>query len=191
MDTREKKSDLRTLYRQSRKVFTDVQKSDADNIVFSSLTGQNIYKKSLTVGIYVSTPTEADTHRIIADALQRQKTVVVPKILQKPFLEFHKITSLADLKMGSFSILEPISGLEKVVLEAIELFIVPGVAFDKKGYRLGSGGGYTDWLFSHSKAYKIGVSYSFQVADSLPIEPYDMPIDMLITEKEIFIHKEA
>ncbi len=83
-----------------------------------------------------------------------------------------------------FGIGEP-TGPVYTDLEAIELIIVPGVAFDRKGNRMGRGRGFYDRLLKTTpKALKIGVAYDFQMLDSIPVEPFDVKMDRIITEQQ-------
>ena len=88
------------------------------------------------------------------------------------------------LELGSFHIEEP-TGEDVVDVNDIELMVIPAVAFDRKGNRLGRGKGFYDRLLSSSKATKIGVGYEFQLFDSIPSEPHDVAMDMVITQKTV------
>ncbi len=88
------------------------------------------------------------------------------------------------LELGSFHIEEP-TGDNVADVNDIELMIIPAVAFDRKGNRLGRGKGFYDRLLSSSRATKIGVGYEFQLFDSIPSEAHDVPMDMIITQKTV------
>ncbi|MDE6243728.1 MAG: 5-formyltetrahydrofolate cyclo-ligase, partial [Muribaculaceae bacterium] len=68
----------------------------------------------------------------------------------------------------------------------MELIVVPAVAYDRRGNRLGRGKGYYDRLLATTKASKIGVAYEFQVVDDIPAESHDVPVDIVITENGIY-----
>lgn len=84
------------------------------------------------------------------------------------------------LELGSFHIEEP-TGSDTVAPDEIELVIVPAVAYDRKGNRLGRGKGFYDRLLAETRATKIGVGYEFQLLDELPVEPHDVRMDIVIT----------
>ena len=88
--------------------------------------------------------------------------------------------------MGSFHIEEP-TGDDLIDPDKLELIVTPGVAFDSKGNRLGRGKGYYDRLPATTKATKIGVAYHFQIVDELPAEPHDVPMDIVITDRTVYI----
>lgn len=88
------------------------------------------------------------------------------------------------LELGSFQIEEP-TGNDLTDVDDIELMVIPAVAFDRKGNRLGRGKGFYDRLLKTSRATKIGVGYEFQLLDSIPCEPHDVAMDMVITQKTL------
>ncbi|GAB6188739.1 5-formyltetrahydrofolate cyclo-ligase [Marinitoga arctica] len=111
-----------------------------------------------------------------------EKDILFPKICGKN-MYFVKINSIMDFKKGKFGIMEPIGEEFK---SDIDVFLIPGVAFDEKLYRLGYGGGYYDRYFSkHKKSFLIGVGFDFQILKELPIFDHDIKMDIIITEKRI------
>ena len=91
-----------------------------------------------------------------------------------------------ELKTGKFGIEEP-TGPEINNLSNIDLVIVPGMAFDMKGNRLGRGKGYYDKLLRKMRCYKIGVCYNFQLLENIPVEEHDFPMDMVISPMNIIM----
>lgn len=89
-----------------------------------------------------------------------------------------------DLKKGAYGILEP-SVVKTADEKDIDVILVPGLAFDRHGGRMGFGKGYYDRLLETSIAVKIGLCYDFQLFDTIPTESHDVPMDFIITEKEI------
>ena len=89
------------------------------------------------------------------------------------------------LHLGAFHIEEP-DGEDIIPVENIELIIVPGVAFSRKGARVGRGKGFYDRLLADSTAVKVGVAYDFQLVDDIDIEAHDVPVDIVITDKNIY-----
>ncbi len=128
---------------------------------------------------------EVDTIEAIKALLKQQKQVVVPKVEDNE-LRLYRIDSLDDLVPGSFDILEPKSNCQFVTLSDIDVFVVPGFAFDRMGYRLGWGKGYYDRLLASVTAPKIGLAYSLQILPRLDHATYDIPMDTVITEHETY-----
>ncbi len=138
-----------------------------------------------TVFCYISAHGEVDTYELIEELL-KTKTVTVPYCVDREGnMIASKITSLEDLKDGKFGIPEPVSPKE-FPKQKIDFVIVPGVAFDKDGYRLGYGKGYYDRFLKGISPYKLGVCQKDFFVEKLPHGEYDIKMDnVLITDKSL------
>jgi len=179
-----KKEELRQHFKQKRLSFVGEVKHRADREILSNLETLAVFCKADIIAFYVSLLSEVDT-RIIIQKYLKSKIIAVPKIEEKPHLGFYHLRAWSDLRLGKMGILEPVSRLEKIDLSAIQLIIVPGIAFDRKGYRLGFGEGYTDFLLAQIHSPKIGLAYEWQVVPTLPRGPLDQAVDIIITDKTI------
>ncbi len=152
------------------------------------------YKTAENMFIYLDFRNEVITSNIIVDALSRGKRVFVPAcIIETKQLATIEITSLDHLERNFYGILEVKQEHIKLVDRSIiDTAIVPGVAFDRKGNRLGFGAGYYDRYFSSlaKPIKKIALAYSFQLVDSIPSELHDVPMDIIVTENEVISCKE-
>lgn len=102
-------------------------------------------------------------------------------------MEFFEITGFSDLKPGYFGILEPREGCRRVCCPE-SVILVPGAAFSRDGKRLGRGGGFYDrFLEREPKHKKIAAAYEYQMIGTLPSEVHDVPVDMVVTEKQCYI----
>ena len=139
------------------------------------------------VHIYVSSiNNEVDTLGLIITMLDREKIVVVPRCSSEN-RELHNIhlKSLDELKQSRFGLMEPDFNVTSIIQpDRFNLIIVPVLAFDRSGARVGFGGGYYDRLLSHCSCAKVGVAYSFQEVDHVPVESHDERLDIIVTEKE-------
>ncbi len=146
------------------------------------------YQGANTIHTYVSAVNnEVHTLGLILLLLDEGKRVVVPRCTtERSRLQHICINSLDELKPSRFGLLEPehVPGNE-IRPEDLDLIIAPLLAFDRKGARLGFGGGYYDYLFGRGSCPKICLAYSFQEAQNIPIEPHDQNPDIVVTEKEI------
>ena len=142
------------------------------------------FKKRRNVMFYISFRSEVDTHQMVREAL-KEKNVSIPKLVGKN-IEPSLISDFDNLlESRNFGILEPME-LVKVNNKNIELVIVPGIVFDKRGHRIGSGLGYYDkFLKKIPKAFKIGLAFDFQIVENIPNEEHDVPVDVIVTEKQI------
>ncbi len=159
-------------------------KSQYDEAIYKKLINSTYYDNAKVIFVYVSFGYEVDTHRIINHALKDNKIVCVPKVLNRTEgMKAVKINSLEELKVSNFGVLEPESTINEVEPLDIDLLLIPGLAFDENGGRLGYGAGYYDKFLGEirTNANKIGLSYSFQLMEAVPIEEHDMPIEHIIT----------
>lgn len=132
---------------------------------------------------YASTPEELQLTELFAACLAEGKTLAIPLIVGKGVMQAVEVPSLDALEVGEFNILTVKRELRKIVDPAqIDCVIVPGLAFDVSGGRLGMGGGFYDrFLPLAVNAKKIALAYDFQFVDSLPIETHDAKIDAILT----------
>jgi len=133
---------------------------------------------------YVSKPYEVDTWKIISRSLEMGKKVAVPYVLREKKVMFPSlILDPKELVLGSYGIYQPHpDNLRQVDLSQIEIILVPGIAFDDKGNRLGHGQGYFDRFLKKvpQNTYTIGLAYEFQILKSLPISKEDVAVSTLI-----------
>lgn len=136
---------------------------------------------------YYSLPDEVNTHQLIDDLLADGKTVLLPTVIGEGLMEWHVYSSKSELKNGAFGIGESAgelySGFSKYTSpsEKQMIALVPGVAFDAAGRRLGRGKGYYDrFLATHPHIYKIGVCFDFQRVTEVPVDEQDVPVDEVI-----------
>jgi 5-formyltetrahydrofolate cyclo-ligase len=151
-----------------------------------SLLQQNAdYKKSTMVAAFTSIRGEIDTYLILEGILAAGKKLALPHVSKdKSQLRFYEVKNLNHLTPGEFGILCP-PPIHAVPMDAVDLMLVPGLAFDHQGFRLGFGKGYYDRILPHMRpdAVSIGLCYSFQVVDQVPAGTHDIPVKALLHEK--------
>ncbi|QKY69460.1 5-formyltetrahydrofolate cyclo-ligase [Lentibacillus sp. CBA3610] len=148
------------------------------------LVTSDIWKQSEVIGITVSHGMEWNTRSIIEKAWQEGKTVCVPKCWPRERqLDFRIIDYFNQLESVYYNLWEPKPDeTGKVMKNIIELLVVPGLLFDKNGYRIGFGGGYYDRFLIDFPNLKLSLAANRQIAEELPVEPFDIPVDEIITE---------
>lgn len=149
------------------------------NKICSRLTQTNTFQNAGCIALYYAMKDEVQTSSLIEE-WHLQKKIVLP-VISGEDIHFHRYAGNNNLKMGALGILEPVS-TQLVSPGDIDLFIVPGVAFDRKYNRLGRGKGYYDRFLSGIDKPTIGLCYDFQLLDHIPAEPHDKKMTMIITE---------
>lgn len=178
---------LRGLILNKRKRLSLKQKKQKDLRIWKKLLNFKLFRKAGKVLFYISKSSEVDTRKIIQESgFRLQKHIIAPKVAGRK-LKLFEITCFKDVGKGAFGILEPKKHCKKINPQDIDLAIVPGIAFDKKGHRIGYGKGYFDRLLRKMKCKKIGLAYDFQIVDKIPKTAYDIPVDFIITDKKIYV----
>lgn len=133
---------------------------------------------------YVSFGDETVTFDLIKQSLKTGKKVAVPRVIVDNFMNFYYIDSLKELKTGHFGILEPEENPVRKADGQDVLVILPGIAFDRKGNRIGYGKGFYDaYLNEHPEFHRIGLAFSDQCVEWIPADPHDIRVEAVITEK--------
>ncbi len=185
MGLAEDKKALRTRLRRKRREMPEDVRKPLDDAIFRNVIQSRWFCDADTLLLYVSCGGEADTVRIIEEALRLGKRVAVPKCGEHGAMEFFLITGMDSLVAGAYGILEP-TGTQKPDITPKTVCIVPAVAFTAKGERLGQGGGYYDrFLELHPQMQTIGICYSCMLLPELPCEAHDRRVDAVITESNV------
>jgi 5-formyltetrahydrofolate cyclo-ligase len=140
------------------------------------------------VALYAAKGTEVDTARIDAFARARGLRVVYPRIVDGGRrLDFHEV-EIESLVEGKFAIREPRADAPSVELAVIGAFIIPGLAFDRAGGRIGWGRGYYDATLTaaNPQALRIGLAFECQLVEAVARDPHDVPLHYVVTEAAVY-----
>ena len=175
------KKEIRRKIKAMRSMLLEAEKMSAADEVFEQLEKTAAFLLADRILMYHSLPDELSTHRFL-DKWHGRKSFYLPRVngVNLEILPYDE----SRLELGAFHIEEP-TGNNTVPAEDIELVIVPAVAYDRSGNRLGRGKGFYDRLLATTKATKVGVGYEFQIVDEIPAEPHDVKMDMVITQKTV------
>ncbi|PKM96009.1 MAG: 5-formyltetrahydrofolate cyclo-ligase [Firmicutes bacterium HGW-Firmicutes-1] len=155
--------------------------------IMSKFIQTDLYKNSDELFSYVGIKNEVDTLGMIEKALAEGKRIAVPKTFHKGIMKFYYICSLEELVLGKFDLLEPRNIIEEAKPNQCSIFIVPGIAFDRSKNRLGYGAGFYDRYLQNNQYHKsIALAYESQIVDEIPTHSYDVPMDLIITDKNIY-----
>ena len=172
------KDELRRQIRQIKRQLTSRQLEELSLPVLARL--RPLLQDAAVVMAYYSLPDELNTHRLLDELVEEGKTVLLPEVVDDETMVVRRYRSRADLREGAFHIMEPVGELFTDYRQ-IDVVLVPGVAFDADGHRLGRGRGYYDrFLTSHPDIYRIGVCFPFQRVAEVPAEAHDISVNELI-----------
>lgn len=190
------KQDLRNQLKNKRaELNADLQQKKSANIV-AIVRKSEAFKQAINVGFYHSVRGEADPAELCnSSALsENPKKFYLPVLSpnEKQGLLFGEVTADTQFKINKFSIPEPVFDLNQLITgESLDLVLVPLLGFDTSGNRLGMGGGFYDRSFSFKKSGKtkpllMGFAYDFQQVSALSAEEWDVPLDFIATESQLF-----
>jgi 5-formyltetrahydrofolate cyclo-ligase len=184
------KNKLKVEIIKKRNQLTEQQLKERSEKIINNLKSLKEFKSAENILFYVSFSKEVDTQEIIRELLEKkEKRVIVPYTLKdKPIIFLSELKDFVELEPKTFGILEP---KEKYIREfnreKLDVVIVPGIVFDKKGHRIGYGYGFYDRFLKTIKkdVVKIGLAFDFQLTDNIPSEEHDVPLNIIITEEGI------
>ncbi|MBR4229632.1 MAG: 5-formyltetrahydrofolate cyclo-ligase [Bacteroidales bacterium] len=175
------KTEIRQKIRDLKRAVPMDEKLRRSENILRHLEQSPLFKTSRVVLMYWSMADEVQTHKFV-NRWYQDKIVLLPCV-DGNNLRLRQYSGPECMVSGpQFGIGEP-TGQEWTDMEAIDLIVVPGVAFDRKNNRMGRGRGFYDRLLkSTPKATKFGVAYDFQIFDEIPVEPHDVPMDFVVSE---------
>ena len=170
------KQEIRRMIRLRKKQHT----ADESSIVIARLKANPRFFQAYTILLYSALPDEVQTQSLLDELTEAGKTVLLPKVVSSEDMELRRYTGVSSLQPGAYGIMEPV-GARFTDYAAIDVAVVPGMAFDTQGHRLGRGKGYYDrFLAKLPGVYKIGLCFSWQLVDEVPSEANDITMDEVI-----------
>lgn len=174
-----KKDEIRRMIRARKALLSDQEREEASRRVFDTLQQMAAFTMARRILLYHSLPDELSTLEFI-DRWHERKEFFLPRVngLNLEILPYNR----SRLHLGAFRIEEP-DGDDTVDIDQIDLVVVPAVAFDRSGNRVGRGKGYYDRLLQSARALTVGVGYDFQLVDAIDAEPHDVAVDFVVTDR--------
>ncbi|MBQ7500601.1 MAG: 5-formyltetrahydrofolate cyclo-ligase [Clostridia bacterium] len=188
-------NDIKTLKNEKRKHFKQLRidygeerRAVSDGLICRRIASLASFRYAEAVLLYAPLEYEVDVTAVAEEGWRSGKTICFPKCGERSKMDFHIVDSPEKLLPGAFGVSEP-NG-ECPLFEPYgsgegTVCIVPGLSFDRGGYRLGYGGGYYDRYLSKYKGTKIGVVYDELLSDELPRGRYDLRVDIIVTDRKI------
>lgn len=180
------KESIRKKILSLRSNLTEDEAQRRSALIFQNLKKLPIFNSANVIHTYVSSKkNEVDTIEIIKYLFSIGKRVIVPVVDKENKTLIHsELKNLSELKRSTFGLLEP-GVIREVNLDEVDIVIVPAVAVDRKGNRIGFGGGYYDKFLKQINCPKIVLVYEFQVVEEIEPERSDVPVDFIVTENDI------
>lgn len=178
------KRSIRAQFLAERKALPRERRNRLSKQIQENFLSSELFAEVEILALYCAVHNEVSTDLVGSCALAAGKRVAYPRVAGE-HLEFVEVASLDDLVPGSFTVPEPVAG-DRVPLDALDLIVVPGIAFDRTGHRLGYGRGYYDRALDECRpdCAKVGFAFDFQVIDMLPVmQEHDRTLSVLITEQ--------
>ncbi|WP_342472601.1 5-formyltetrahydrofolate cyclo-ligase [Metasolibacillus sp. FSL H7-0170] len=178
------KKQIRQEVRSKLNAISDIDYRERSFAIGKQLMQQPSIIEGKTIAVTISTKPEVDTIAIIEALWQQGKTVAVPKCHPKTReMTFYAIEGFFQLETVYMDLREPIPTITELIeRDTIDAIIVPGIVFDKKGYRIGYGGGYYDRYLPGYQGTLLALAFSEQLAEHVPTEAHDVPVHTIITE---------
>lgn len=183
------KAELRKQARARREAMSPEDCARRSRAIFDRVVDAPFYREARTVLAYMSFRNEVDTVALARRALDDGKRLCVP--LTDPATLTMKVIAVTNLERGlsvkTFGLLEPTAtGDNEIDPTSVDLVLVPGLLFDRSGHRLGFGAGYYDRFIAASRCRAtVGLAYEWQVVEALPVDPWDMRLSRVVTERAI------
>jgi 5-formyltetrahydrofolate cyclo-ligase len=190
-DFRQRKQLIREQAHAARNAQPD--KEELSRRIVATFMSLPEYVAAQTVMFYIDVRSEVRTRHALPEALQSGKTIVVPWCNDRGELELFRLADMNELAVGMYKILEPKPELrhmpDKVAVPTdLDLVMVPGVAFDRSGARMGHGKGYYDKLLQHARADAplVALAFECQLFPEIPTATHDIFMDRIITESAVY-----
>ncbi len=173
------KKQLRSIIREKKRAMTPEEIREKSRILMEKLLKTKLYQNAGTIYGYLSYNQEVQTLPILERALADGKRVAVPKVYGEE-MRFLYLEDLSQVAPGYGGIPEPIAD-SPVAEDPHALVLMPGLAFDREGHRIGYGGGFYDrFLAKEPEHPTVALCYEFQMVENLPVESFDVPVDLVL-----------
>lgn len=182
------KETIRQELRQHLVAMEDGQRQRLSSLACEVLLGLEEYRQAETVMAYIPLPDELDIEPALESAWGQGKVVVMPRIVW----ERHELRPIVtgnlddDLRPSRHELKEP-AGAKEIGIEQIDLLIVPALGFDRRGHRMGRGGGFYDRFLARAqlRAKTVGITFHQQLVDELPVLSHDQAVEMIVTDEGV------
>lgn len=162
------------------------QREDAER-VFARIRALEAYQSAQTVMAYMAARGELSVQMVIDDVLARGRHLALPRCEGAGVMTARWVMRMDDLAPGAYGLLEPKEDCGQIPPQEIDFVLVPGVAFDRAGHRVGQGGGYYDRFLPKTRAVRAGVCHDFALLERVQTSKHDQRMDALATPSELVL----
>jgi len=181
----EEKAELRKRWMEREASLSKDYITESNAGIIRNLFSLREFQNAKTVLFFYSVRSEPDTHEMIRRAFELGKTAALPGTYPKGVMAARKIGGFDELAPSRFGIPEPAESAPVIGPDELDFIVVPAVAFDREGYRLGHGAGYYDIYLSSTRAFACGVAREKMLVPRVPREKHDIRVSCIVTENEI------
>jgi 5-formyltetrahydrofolate cyclo-ligase len=176
---------LRKEMRRRRRAVAPLSRRLTNRSIVTRLLALPAYRRARALALYWPADGEPDVRALARHAWSQGKRVYLPVVGRGGAMRFARWLRGGRLRRNRYGIPEPVGTLRPVAATRLDLLVMPLVAFDERGHRLGMGGGYYDRALAGRRHLPVlvGAAFSFQEAPAIPAQPWDVPIDFVITER--------
>ena len=186
MTKAEEKQRLRRVIRELERQLSPRYKEESSRAIAAHLLAMPEYQAAGTVFCFVGSEREIDTRPILEDALAAGKRLCVPLCTGPGIMELRQVTALDQLVPGAYGIPEPPAAAPEVDMDEVDFAVLPCVACNHLGQRLGRGGGYYDRVLSGYRGGTVLLCREKLIREEIPLEPWDMPVPWVLTERGLY-----
>lgn len=179
------KEQLREDLRQRRRALPPAERAAKSDAIRERLTELSLLADADTIFLYLAVDNEVDTRPLLDALLETEKRIAVPAVDGDSMIAA-RLQDTDALERGPFDVPQPWDPAEKEVApDDIDVSIVPGIAFDDAGNRIGRGEGYYDRFLARTDDTAVGLAYAFQLVERIDTDPWDVPVDRIVTEERV------
>ena len=183
---REEKKALRRQVHAKGETLDGAYREEANRQIRERVLASDFWQQANSVFLFVSMWDEPDTYALLEDALQGGKAVYVPRMYPGRIMKAVRIYGLDELQPGTMGIPEPVNDRETAGTVGLSLALIPCVTAARDGRRMGHGVGYYDRFLVDRRCRKVCLCYEALLSDEVPMDTHDIPMDAVVTEKEIY-----
>ena len=179
-----RKQALRKIIQTTKRSYSEKELSSFSVTAMQRLEATTHFRKADCIALYYPLWGEVDTTSLL-ERWYQTKCLLLPVVVGDDLI-FRKYEGKSSMQVGAYGILEPKEVDANIILPAMDLIVVPGIAFDKQLNRMGRGKGFYDKLLSKdAQSVKLGFCFDFQLNETIPVEPFDISMDIVVTDQQV------